>query len=326
MKVILSLVLALFLTALIGSEGSGQQVSPSSAKTEKVRIAYPSRGITVLPLRIALVKGFFSDERIEPEIIQMGVPVTIVALANGNIDYGAPTDSILRAAAFGQPFKKILSFVNRPMHYLVSRGDIASISELKGKTFAINAFSSTPHVTTTAALRAHGVDPKDMRIVALGESPARLAALKQGLIDACVVLIPDVIIARKMGFKVLAHAGGFIELSTPGLAVTDKHLKERPDQVKRVVRAAVRGLMFLRQNREESIRIMMEWLVLDREIAAEAYDMALTSFSEDGRPSEKGMATSVQIEKERRGIKEDIPLSKVADIRILHEVLKEMRR
>ena len=86
------------MTALVESECRAEQALPQTpSRTEKVRIAYPSRGITVLPLRIAQVKGFFKDEHLEPEIIQMGVPVTIAALANGNIDYGAPTDSILRA-------------------------------------------------------------------------------------------------------------------------------------------------------------------------------------------------------------------------------------
>ena len=329
MTAIKRLAIVPLVAVLLVSESAGQQPPPQiSPKTEKIKIAYPSRGITVLPLRIAQVKGFFRDEGLEPEIIQMRAGVTVTALTTGDIDYGAPLDSIVRASARGQPLKGFLSFVNKPMHYLVSRTEFNSVRELRGKTFAISSFGSSEQYTTNAILRAHGLDPdkKDVQVVALGDSPVRLEALRRGIVDATVVLIPHVIVAGNLGFKILAHAGDFIELSTPGVGTTDKLLRERPDQVKRVVRAALRGLLFLTQNRDESIRIMKEWLALDEDIAAKAYDMGLRSFSEDGSPSEKGLLTSIQLETERAGIKKDIPISKVFDLSILQEVQKELKR
>lgn len=332
MKIAKKALWIVLLIALFRSESAGQQAQiPSAAKAEKVRIAYPSRGITVLPLRIAQVKGFFKDERLEPEIIQMRAGITVTALSTGDVDYGAPLDSIIRASARGLPLKAVMSFVNKPMHYLVTRADLTSVRELRGKKLALNSFGSSEHYTATAILKAHGLDPdkpdkKDVQFVALGDSPVRLEALKRGIVDATGLLIPYVIIARNSGFKVLAHAGDFIELSTPGLGTSDQLLAERADQVKRVVRAAVRGLLFLRQNRDESIRIIMEWLALDRNIAEEAYDLGFNSFSEDGSPSEKGMLTSIQLERERAEIKKEIPLSKVADLSILREVLRELKK
>ena len=44
----------------------------------------------------------------------------------------------------------------------------------------------------------------------------------------------------------------------------------------------------MRKNKEQSVRIMMSWLALDRDVAERSYDMALDSFSEDGSPSRKG--------------------------------------
>ena len=323
------LALILLVVFLVNSESGAQQTPlPIPAKTEKVKIGYPSRGITVLSLRIAHVKGFFRDEGLEPEIIQMRAGVIITALSTGDIDYGSALDSLVRASARGQPLKGLVSFVNRPMHYLVTRSDFKSVRELKGKTLAISSFGSTEQNTTNAILRAHGLEPdrKDVLVVALGDSPVRLEALKRGIVDATVITIPDVIVARNLGFRILAHAGDFIELSTPGLGTTDKILREKPDQVKRVVRAAARGLFFLRHNRDESVRIMTEWLALEKDIAGEAYDMGLKSFSEDGSPSEKGLLTSIQLEQERAGVKKDIPISKVFDVSILQEVLKELKR
>jgi ABC-type nitrate/sulfonate/bicarbonate transport system substrate-binding protein len=130
-------------------------------------------------------------------------------------------------------------------------------------------------------------DKKDMQLVALGDSLVRLEALKRGIVDATIMLIPHVILARDSGFKVLGHAGTVMELSTPGLGTSEKFLKEKPELVKRIVRASVKGILFLRRTREESIRIMMGWLSLDKDIAEKSYDMVLESFSEDGSPSRR---------------------------------------
>lgn len=300
----------------------------TAAVTEKIRIAYPSRGITVLPLRLAQTQGFFQQERLDAELIQMRAAITVTALSTGDIQYGAPTDSIVRSAARGQPLKGVLSFVNKPMHYLVAKPQFNSVEELRGKTLAINSFGASEQLTLWALLKAHGIDPdkKDVQVIAIGDSPVRLEALKRGIVDATVVLIPHVIIARNGGFKVLGHAGNYLELSTPGLGVTDQLLKDKRDQVKRTVRAVVKAILFMRKNKEQSVRAAMNWLALDRDVAEKSYDMALDSFSEDGSPTLKGLQNSVMLEKQRAGIKEEIPLTKVFDFSALQEVHSELKR
>ena len=150
----------------------------------------------------------------------------------------------------------------------------------------------------------------------------RLEALKRGIVDATMVLIPHVILASNAGFKVLGHAGSFMELSTPGLGTTERLLKQKPDQVKRVVRAAIRAILFMRKNKEQSVRIMMSWLALDRDVAEKSYDMALDSFSEDGSPSRKGLLTSIDL----AGVKEEISPARVFDFSLLQEVQSELKR
>jgi len=314
------IVVALLLPLGVSAEAYAQPAS----KTETVRIAYPSRGVTVLPLRIAQVQGFFHQERLEAELIQMRAGITLTALTTGDLDYGAPLDSLVRAAARGQPLKAVVSFVNKPMHYLVARPQIATVGELRGRTIALNSFGSAEQLTLYAILKSHGIDAekKEVQIVFLGDSPVRLEALKRNIVDATMVLIPYVILATNSGLKVLGHAGSFMELSTPGLGTTDRIVKQKPDQVRRVVRAVVKAMLFMRKNREESVRIIMSWLSLNRDVAEKSYDMALDSFSEDGSPSRKGLMTSIEL----AGIKEDVPLSKVFDFSFLQEVHSELNR
>lgn len=212
------LIFARLVTVLGLAFRSQHAYAQTAGKNELIRIAYPSRGITVLPLRLAQVQGYFQQEHLVAEIIQMRAAITVTALTTGDIHYGAPTDSIVRSAARGQPLKGVLSFVNKPMHYLVGKPGINSVEELRGKTLAINSFGASEQLTLWALLKAHGIDPdkKEVQVIAIGDRPVRLEALKRGIVDATVVLIPHVIIARNSGFKVLAHGGGHLELSTPG--------------------------------------------------------------------------------------------------------------
>ena len=320
--------LAVVAVILLWLSPAAQSRGQTPVTSETVRIAYPSRGVTVLPLRIAQVQGFFQQERIEAELIQMRAGITVAALSTGDIDYGAPLDSIVRASARGQPLKALVSFVNKPMHYLVAKPQIRAVEELRGKILALNSSGSSEQLTSTAILKSHGIDPdnKEVQIIFLGDSPVRLEALKRGIVDATMVLIPHVILASNAGFKVLGHAGSFMELSTPGLGTTERIIKEKPEQVKRVVRAAVKAILFMRKNKQESVRIMMSWLALDRDVAEKSYDMALDSFSEDGSPSQKGLATSIRLERERAGLKAEIPLSKVFDPSFIQLVHGELKR
>ena len=81
-------------------------------------------------------------------------------------------------------------------------------------------------------------------------------------------------------------------------------------------------MLFMRKNREESVRIMMNWLGLNRDVAERSYDMALDSFSEDGSPSRKGLMTSIEL----AGVKEEVSLTKVFDFSFLQEVQSELKR
>ena len=99
-------------------------------------------------------------------------------------------------------------------------------------------------------------------------------------------------------------------------------MKQKPEQVKRTVRAAIKAILFMRKNKEQSVRIMMSWLALDRDVAEKSYDMALDSFSEDGSPSRKGLMTSIEL----AGVKENVSPSRVFDFSLLQEAQSELKR
>src|SRR3989304_2142205 len=69
---------------------------------------------------------------------------------------------------------------DRMGYQLVTRPEIKSASELKGKRFAISRFASSADFGVRALLRRLGVDPKDVTILQIGNEADRLAALRSG--------------------------------------------------------------------------------------------------------------------------------------------------
>ena len=99
-------------------------------------------------------------------------------------------------------------------------------------------------------------------------------------------------------------------------------LRDRPDTVTRVLRATLKSLRFVRQNKEETIQyIAREWKV-ERPLATELYASMLPAFSPDGGMNEKGIRDALEREMGRVDKKDEIPLSRVVDLRLLKEAQK----
>ena len=93
----------------------------------------------------------------------------------------------------------------------------------------------------------------------------------------------------KLGFNVLARAYELFSFPFTGIGSTTKKLREKPDEVKRMIKAGIRANRYVRQNRDGAIQVMMEWGKTDREAAANTYDSTWRIFSEDGGMTENGL-------------------------------------
>src|SRR2546428_1646035 len=106
------------------------------AQEEKVIISYSSRDFSVLPAHIALTKGFFKEEGLDPVMVQMRPPVAGPALMNGDIHYTTTFGSMLNAIMQGMPARLLAVMTEKPPYYIVARPGINSVAELRGKKIA----------------------------------------------------------------------------------------------------------------------------------------------------------------------------------------------
>lgn len=295
----------------------------SADAADKIRIGF-APGASSTPFPLAQKKGFLKEEGFETEIIRMSSTVAAAALASGEADYVTGI-SALRGAIQGLQLKVVASYIQGSSQTLVARGDLKTVRELKGKTIVIGTPGGSPDRHARLMVKHFGLEPeKDVKFASGGLTEGRLARLQQGLIDATVVPVPLDLQARKLGLNVLARAYEIFTYPEGGLVATTMKIKEKPDEVKRVIRAGIKASRYIRTNRDGTIQFLMEWQRTDREIATGTYEFLSKATNDSGSLSESGFRLIIEEIKELARVNREIELSEVADLSILKEAQKEL--
>jgi ABC-type nitrate/sulfonate/bicarbonate transport system substrate-binding protein len=103
-----------------------------------------------------------------------------------------------------------------------------------------------------------------------------------------------------------------------------KKIKEKPDEIKRVIKAGIKANRYIRQNREGTIQLMMEWMKVDKEMVTAGYDSVLKLFNDDGSVPEKGLLLVIDELKKLGKVEREIAPTDVADLSILREAQREL--
>lgn len=299
-------------------------VARPAAFATRIHVATPSRGLFEFPVVVAMRKGFFKSEAIDVDKIQMQPALGVKALMSGDVDYLLAWGSAVRAAVRGVPIKAVAGIANRPLHVLIARPEVKAPRDLKGKVIGVDSVAGTVDYLSRVAARHFGLEPeRDVKIIVTGESPTRLAALRAGAIDATPIDVAFAVKAEEEGFRRLVYLGDLIELPLSGIAVTARKLQGERDQVKRVVRATVRGTRFMKKHRAETVQMLSDYLKITPAQSAKAYDASINSFAEDGMISDKGVMLDIRLTQERLKLTKEIPLSQLVDWSLVKEINAE---
>ena len=292
---------------------------------DKVRIGVSNYNISNLTVGVAQTKDFFKQEGIEAEIIRMNPNVATMALVSGDIDYSTLIGSVIGANLKGAKLKMIACSQDRTPLSLVGKAAIKSVKELKGKTIGVGSYGSTPDIIARMVVKHYGVDPEtEIKMLALGSDSARLTALKEGVVDAIIVAPPVDFEGQKMGFNILSRAGDILRFPYNGLGTSVEKITERPDGVKRVIRAIVRANGFIRRNREGAIQVLVNWTKTKPEFAEAAYDSTVSVFSQDGTIPEDGLRLVIENFRKSMNIRRQVSLSDVSDSTLLFQVQRDL--
>jgi NitT/TauT family transport system substrate-binding protein len=301
-------------------------VAPLHA-ADKVRMSISSLDVSFLTGGVGQKRGFFRDEGLDVELIRMNANISVTALSTGDIDYTMIFGSVVRGAMRGLPMKVLACFMDSSTHILIARPEFKSVRDLKGKTLGVSTIGATSDVAARMMMKHGGVDPeRELKIVPLGAERARFGALREGIVDVAVVSPPADSEATKYGLNVVSRFYEIYKMPFTGLGTHLKKLTEKPDEVKRMLKAMIRTNRFIRQNRDGTIQTMVEWMKIDRESAAATYDSTRRVFSEDGTIPEAGLKLVIDQGRDAMKIERAVANSEVSDMSLLREVQKELGR
>ena len=166
---------------------------------------------------------------------------------------------------------------------------------------------------------------KEIKAIGLPTDAARLAALKEGMVDAIVVAPPTDYEGKKLGFNVLARAGDIFTFPYNGLGTNMRKIKERPDQVKAShSRADQSEQLHPQESRGHDTRV---WLTGPRRNPSwrrPPYDSSWEFFSHDANIPEDGMRVVIDGFRNSLGITRPIPTSEIVEDTFLREAQREL--
>lgn len=292
---------------------------------DKIRIALSNPNMPNLTSQMALKRNFYKDENLEVEIIRMNPNVAITALATGDVDYCQLFGAVVGGAIAGLPVRIVAGFLDNWPMTLIAQPEVKSLKDLKGKTLGISSFGATPDVAARMMIKQGGIDSeKEIKVLALGSDAARMTGLMQRIVDVVVMSPPADTQLEKQGYKILARAYELFNFPYLGLGTNTRKIKEKPLEIRRVVKAAIRANRFIRDNRDEAVRTFMSWGKVEREFAYASYDALRNLFNADGAVPEDGLKLVIDQARRSSKVTREVAPSEVADLTFLREAQAEL--
>ena len=274
--------------------------APAQEKPEKARVAVATSSMAFLVPFIAKDRGFYLKQGAEVELIQMRPNIAVAALLSGDID-------------------------KSPFFSVIAQNKFKSVKDLKGATIGIASIGGTNHISTRLTLKEFGLDPeKDVKLIAIGDEKLIYDAFKIGRTEAVVLAPPYSIQLKREGFPILANTAQYVTIPFSGLGTTLDRIKSNRAQIKKLLKAEIEALRYLRDNPAGTVEVIRKRFSMDDKTAQESYDVVVDAFSRDGRVPLDGVDILLQIEKDQKLIPTTVTPKMVVDASLVEEALKEL--
>ncbi len=271
-------------------------------------------------IQYGIEHGYYRDEGLDVSLQLADASVGVQLTAAGHVDFTTSVGSALAAAVRGVPVKVVFPTADRPLWWMYAEPSIASIAELRGKKVGASSAGSSLTIVLRLILERHGLVGDDVSLVNLG-SPQRYAALQSGAVEAAFLVAPYNLVADAAGYRQLFNSKDEgILLITEGLATNDDTLRDRPTMVRQMLRASLRALQGMREDRAGAIDTVARFTEVDPEEARQIYEFALPTWTTNGTAEEPVLRQSIDIMKLTAQVDTPVPEDQVFDLRIAREV------
>lgn len=270
-----------------GSDQTGAQKAASGL--DKLVFTYVTSPLNV-PTIIERNQNIFAEDfgkmgiSVEYAEINSGADQT-QALASGDVQvlYAVGATSVILSAANGADIKVLNMYSRSPKAFSMYAKDdsLTSPESLKGKTVAGPAGTNL-HELLAAYLATGGMTIQDVNYVNMSIPDAK-AGLDGGSVDVALIAGATAYQAQQQGYHMVADGEGLIK-AIIAVAVREDFYNENRDVIDRLMADQEKIAAFMRDNQEETLKIVAQELDLDEQAVKDmyaCYDFSLDVSDED---------------------------------------------
>lgn len=296
--------------------------APAARPLQRVGVATSSPSLSWLPAQIAFKLGYFQEEGLDPEFVQVGGTSVVPALLSGEVAFTTVLSATGANAAQGGTTRIVQFHSARLQHVLIARPEITSVQQLAGKRIATQSLGTLTAHEARKIVEHYNL--ADVAVLAVGGDLERIAAIESGAADASVAAIPANLVAEKRGLASLLRISTILEIPQAGFATSETHLRDQAPMVTSSLRAAARALPLVTTQRDMVVESIREWMDLPPEDAARAYEMVADTYSPNGLVTDAQMAAYLELLRETAGAPADVTAAQIADFTIARRVAQEL--
>jgi NitT/TauT family transport system substrate-binding protein len=264
--------------------------APSGARADtKLAVAKVANDFALMMVDYGNKLGTFQKNGLDVEVIQITQAKMIQAVVAGSIDMALGSGAVLAFRPKGAPLTGVAALSGPPsILVLIVRPDgaITALDQLRGHIVAVtNEGSLTDWAVSQIALH-EGWAPSDIPRVSVGDTMARVAALKVSNVDAAVIDIATALELEQRGqAKILVNFGDLItKFQNQIIYASGRLIQTNPDAVRSFNRGWLETLDYARAHKSETTAFAAQDLGVSTSVADRVYDKLMPAgfFSSDG--------------------------------------------
>jgi NitT/TauT family transport system substrate-binding protein len=299
--------------------------APAWAKT--IRIAIPGYNITQIAFFVARERGFFKDEGLDVELIQMTGTLANLALMTGEVPFTSVPTAAMTANLRGANLRVLFTTFERPLFWLYSRPQIRDVKELKNKKVGVGGLNQASYTLLRELLSNHGLEAgKDYTLIQAGDSAPRFLALTSGFIDATLMPLPWNFSAQEAGMhELVALSKSDVIAPTGSIVVREDLLRNEPQLVEQLTRATLKALRYSLERRTGAIGALTQSLKIKEDLAAKGYDAARPALTADGTMSDASQRKALDAVLKSASVKEAPPLDRFFNFAVAKKAAADLQ-